>query len=208
MSKAELHTILIVEDHPVVTEGLKQIIRKNFPHATCLTAFDGKHCKDVLNNCLPELILMDINLPDISGTDLCGEILKNHPDIKILAVSSYSERPVIRKMIEAGANGYVLKNADDSEIVEAMETIAEGKNYISEEVKDCLQKDDVAGIRLTKREYEVLAYIAEGLTNPEIADRMFVSASTVDSHRKNLLLKLSAKNTASLVSIAIRNGLI
>lgn len=201
--------ILVVEDHPVVAEGLQKFLTDNGLCTSCPVAQTGKDCLTILENYTPEIIFLDINLPDISGIDLCKTILGKHPSVKVLALSSFGSRSFIKKIIENGAKGYLLKNSDSEEILSAIKQVQDGKTYFSETVKAILENRADGGVPiLTRREQEVLKYITDGLTNNDIAEKMFVSPLTVDSHRKNLLLKLGAKNTAMLVKIAITHDLI
>lgn len=198
--------ILIVDDHPVVVEGLQKLLSHKGICSKCLAAYSVKECLQLIKVFTPDLILLDYNLPDGNGIDLCKTILKMKPFVKILAISSFKERSLVRQMIDNGAMGYVLKNASEEEIIEAVTVVLSGKNYTCEETQNILEgKNDNISI-LTRREIEVLKHIADGLTNPEIAEKLFISPLTVDSHRKNLILKLNAKNTASLIKIAFQNG--
>ena len=166
-------------------------------------------CMAYLQQQQPDVILMDINLPDKSGIDLCKEVKTEYPAIHIIGLSSFNQQSFIQKMIENGAAGYVLKNATREELVEAIETVLEGKIFLSNEASLTVQKNEDAKIPIvTRREKEVLLLIAEGLTNNEIALKLFISTTTVDSHRKNLLTKFEVKNTASLIRMATQYQLI
>ncbi len=197
--------ILIVEDHPVVVEGLQKLLCDKGITANCLVANTVKDCLLTLNVITPDLILLDYNLPDGNGLDLCKTILNMKPFMKILAISSYKEQSLVMQMMENGAMGYVLKNASEGEIIEAVTVVLSGKKYLCEETQNILNKKNSNHSILTRRELEVLKFISDGFTNPEIADKLFISPLTVDSHRKNLIVKLDAKNTASLIKIAFQN---
>jgi DNA-binding NarL/FixJ family response regulator len=201
--------VLIVDDHPVVIEGMRKLLTDSGIARNCMVAQSVKECMHLIDLFNPELILLDINLPDGNGIDLCLVILKKLPKARVLALSSFAERSYISRMMEYGAMGYLLKNSSEEEILEAIKDVMSGKKHLGFDVAEILKKD----IRtdkpiLTRREKEVLTLIADGLTNHEIAEKAFISPHTVDSHRKNLLLKLSARNTAELVKIAIVNRLI
>jgi len=202
--------VLIVEDHPVVIEGLKKLLLDSGLAKLCVTASTGKECTTYLKNYTPDIILLDINLPDVNGIDLCKTIKTDYPNLKILAISSFGQRSYILRMMENGALGYVLKNSSEEEIIGAIKDVVAGQKHISFEVSEILNqsKNNDDSPLLTRRETEVLQMIANGFTNQEIADKLFVSPLTVDSHRKNLLMKLSAKNTAELIKIAFCKGLI
>ena len=202
--------VLIVEDHPVVIEGLKKLLLDSGLAKLCVTASTGKECTTYLKNYTPDIILLDINLPDVNGIDLCKTIKTDYPNLKILAISSFGQRSYILRMMENDALGYVLKNSSEEEIIGAIKDVVAGQKHIGFEVSEILNqsKKNVDSPLLTRRETEVLQMIANGFTNQEIADKLFVSPLTVDSHRKNLLMKLSAKNTAELIKIAFCKGLI
>jgi DNA-binding NarL/FixJ family response regulator len=206
----DMINVLIVEDHPVVVEGMKKLLLDSGIAKLCVTASNGKEALTYLNNFAPDIILLDINLPDINGIDLCKTIKHQFPELKILAVSSFSQRSYIQRMIENGAMGYVLKNSSEEEITQAIQDIMKGKKHLGFEVNEILKQSEKAdgGPILSRRETEVLKYIADGFINQEIADKMFISPLTVDSHRKNLLMKLNARNTAALIKIAINKGFI
>lgn len=201
--------ILIVEDHPVVAEGLQKLLADNGICTVCPAVNTAKDCLETLNNYVPELIFMDINLPDGNGIDLCKNILSKFPSIKILALSSFGSKCFIEKIIENGAKGYLIKNSDSQEIILAIQRVMTGDIYYSESVKAVLENHGDDGVPvLTRREYEILELIADGFTNNEIAEKIFISPLTVDSHRKNMLLKFGAKNTAALIKIAMMHDLI
>jgi DNA-binding NarL/FixJ family response regulator len=201
--------VLIVDDHPVVVEGLRKVFCESEGVFSCAIAFTVSECKNALKVFTPDVVMLDINLPDGSGLDLCKEIHNAFPECKILAISSFSERSYIVRMLENGAHGYLLKNSSEDEIIQAVNDVLNGKTHFSYEISDILNKSkNQEPILVTRREHEVLQFIADGLTNQEIADKMFISPLTVDSHRKNLLLKLDAKNTAALVKKGIIMGLI
>jgi DNA-binding NarL/FixJ family response regulator len=201
--------ILVVEDHPVVAEGLQKLLAENGICTVCPVAQTGGECMEILKNYTPELIFMDINLPDISGIDLCKTILSKFPSIHILALSSFGSMSFIESILDNGAKGYLLKSSDSEEIITAIKKVQEGEIYLNATAKAILENkaDDGMPI-LTRRELEVLKLISDGLTNNEIGEKIFISPLTADSHRKNLLLKLGAKNTASLIKIAMMHNLI
>jgi len=200
--------ILIVDDHPVVAEGLRKLIQDSKIAEVIGVAGSGKACIDFLKWEKPDIIFLDINLPDASGLDLCKSIKEKNPSQKILALTTFNERSVVLKMMENGADGYILKNSESDEILEAVKEINAGNKFLAVEVEEILKKKNEEEMILTRREKEVLNLIAEGLTNQEIAEKLFISPLTVDSHRKNLITKLGARNTASLVKLAVEKGLI
>ncbi len=197
--------VFIVDDHYMVIEGIRSLLQneKNIDWAG--HASNAASCLAFLHQQLPDVILMDINLPDKSGIDLCKEVREKYPSVYIIGLSTFNQQSFIQKMLNNGASGYVLKNATQEELLEAIETVAAGKTYLSEEAASSLRKLNTGDAPvLTRREKEVLELIAEGLTNNEIATRLFISVTTVDTHRKNLLAKFDARNIAALVKTAVQ----
>ncbi len=201
--------VFIVDDHYMIIEGIRSLLQHEKEIEWAGHAMNAYSCMAYLQQQQPDVILMDINLPDKSGIDLCKEVKTEYPAIHIIGLSSFNQQSFIQKMIENGATGYVLKNATREELVEAIETVLEDKIFLSNEASLTVQKNEDAKIPIvTRREKEVLLLIAEGLTNNEIALKLFISTTTVDSHRKNLLTKFEVKNTASLIRIATQIRLI
>ncbi|MBI1783013.1 MAG: response regulator transcription factor [Sphingobacteriales bacterium] len=197
--------VFIVDDHYMVIEGIRSLLQNENNIEWMGHATNAASCLAFLNNHLPDVILMDINLPDKSGIDLCKEVKEKYPAVFIIGISTFNQQSFIEKMIANGASGYVLKNATQQELMEGIETVMKGRQYLSDEAAHSLRKNtnDERPV-LTRREKEVLELIADGLTNNEIAVKLFLSVSTVDTHRKNLLAKFDAKNIASLVKMAVQ----
>lgn len=201
-------TLFIVDDHYMVIEGIQSLL-KNEAGIDCIGyAMNAASCQAFLTKQLPDVILMDINLPDKSGIELCKEVLQTYPQLRILGLSSFNQKSYIKEMMANGAMGYLPKNASKDEILQAVATVMKGDNYLSFEMAALLRQPQPAAIILTKREQEVLQLIAQGKTNKDIAEQLFVSPTTVDTHRKNLLQKFDAKNTASLIMLAGKAGLL
>ncbi len=196
-------SVFIVDDHYMVIEGIRSLLQMEKGIEWAGHATTSASCLAFLTNNSPEVILMDINLPDKSGIDLCKEVKTLYPSIFIIGLSTFNQYSFTQKMVDCGASGYLLKNATQQELVEAIKTVLQGKLYFSEEVAQILRKTENK-IILTRREQEVLILIAEGLTNNEIAKKLFISVTTVDTHRKNLLAKFEAKNIASLIKLAAK----
>lgn len=194
--------VFIVDDHYMVIEGIRSLLQNEKGIELAGHAMNAASCLAYLHQQQPDIILMDINLPDKSGIDLCKEVREKYPSVFIIGLSTFNQQSFIQKMMDNGASGYVLKNATQQELIEAIETAAKGKTYLSFEVSQTLRNTINNTVVLTRREKEVLYLIAEGMTNNEIAEKLFVSSTTVDTHRKNLLAKFEAKNTASLIHIA------
>ncbi|RYY61955.1 MAG: response regulator transcription factor [Chitinophagaceae bacterium] len=203
-------SVFITDDHYMVIEGIRSLLQQEkgidwMGHAT-----NAASCLAFLQQQVPDVILMDINLPDQSGIDLCREVKRLYPSVFILGLSTFSQQSFIEKMLANGASGYVLKNATGQELMEAIGTVIRGKQYLSFDAATALRQSGTTSSLpiLTRREKEVLSLIAEGLTNNAIAQQLFISSTTVDTHRKNLLAKFDAKNTASLIRMAAQMQLI
>jgi len=199
--------ILIVDDHPIVAEGLQKLVLTKGIASKCVTVYSSKECQKILKIFNPDLILLDYHLSDGNGIDLCKFIKHEDEKIKVLVISSFKEQSIVKLMIDNGASGYVLKNASEEEIMDAITTVLAGKIYMCNESREMIEERNSHTI-VTEREIEVIKLIADGLTNIEIAEKLFLSPLTVDRHRKNIIIKLNAKNTASLINIAIHKGYI
>ncbi|MBK6993188.1 MAG: response regulator transcription factor [Chitinophagaceae bacterium] len=201
--------VFIVDDHYMVIEGIRSLLQNEKGIDWAGHATNASSCLAFLQQQQPDVILMDINLPDKSGIDLCKEVKERYPSVFIIGLSTFNQQSFIQKMIDNGASGYVLKNATQAELMEAIEIVASGKTFLSNEAALSLRsKDNNDAPVITRREKEVLELIAEGMTNNEVAQKLFISPSTVDTHRKNLLVKFDAKNTASLIRLAAQHQLI
>lgn len=191
--------VVIVDDHRLTAEGIASAINSTETARVTGIACSGKECRDNLVFWRPDIILLDISLPDMKGTDFCESLLKENPCLKIIGVSSHNAFSVIKHMLDSGASGYVLKNESTDVVIQAIETVLAGGFFISDETKAILNRPAHQQIHLTQREKEILWYITEGMTNAEIAEKIFLSPETIKSYRKNLLFKMDAKNTAILV---------
>jgi len=199
--------LFIVDDHYLVIEGIRSLLQQEESIEWLGHATNGDSCLAFLQKYEPEVILMDISMPGMSGIELCREVKSRYPGIRILGLSTFNQRSFVEKMIESGANGYVLKNASKEELLKAIEAAKAFKSYLSFEASQALKSNlEKEAPILTRREKEVLDQIAEGLTNLEIAEKLFISATTVDTHRKNLMVKFEAKNVASLIHLASKGG--
>jgi DNA-binding NarL/FixJ family response regulator len=201
--------VFIVDDHYMVIEGIRSLLQNEVTVEWVGHASNAASCLAFLQQQLPDVILMDINLPDKNGIDLCKEVRQLYPSVFVIGLSTFNQQSFIQKMMENGASGYVLKNATQEELMEAIKTVANGKTYLSDEAALSLRKN-ISGETpvLTRREKEVLELIADGMTNNEIAAKLFISVTTVDTHRKNLLAKFDARNIASLIKSAMQMQLL
>lgn len=200
--------IFIVDDHYMVIEGIRSLLQNENDIEWMGHATNAASCLSFLKLHEPHIILMDINLPDMSGIDLCKAVKQLHPSVFVLGLSTFNQQAVIRDMMDSGASGYVLKNATKEELLEAIGIVLKGKNYLSFETALALRESQQSQPLITRREKEVLQLIAEGLTNGEISEKLFISVPTVNTHRKSLLEKFEAKNTAALIGKAIKTGVL
>ena len=210
--------LLIADDHPMLVEGIKVHLR-DAPNVTVVgEASNGIDVIAFVENQPVDIILMDISMPVMDGIETTAYIVKHFPAIKVIMFSMHTEHLFISKSLKAGAAGYVLKNTDKHELLCTIDKVAAGDIYFSNEValvmmaqymvQSSKQRNSAKSFiqDLTKREIEILNLIAQGLTSSEIAQRLFISADTVDTHRKNLNRKIGVKNTAGLVKFALQQG--
>jgi DNA-binding NarL/FixJ family response regulator len=201
--------VFIVDDHHMVIEGIRVLLRNEAGISFCGSASSAETCMAFLERDLPDVILMDINLPGESGIELCSRVRKKFPSVFVIGLSTFNQLSYIKKMMENGASGYLLKNAGADELTGAISRVVRGQEFLSPEVSLLLRQEQANQTPLlTRREKEVLQLVVEGNTNNEIAKKLYVSISTVDSHRKNLLMKLNARNTADLVRTALDKHLL
>ena len=206
--------IIIADDHQLFRNGLK-ILLNAFPEFEVVAeASNGEEFLRLIRNTVADLVLMDINMPEMDGIEATRKGLKMCPELDIIALSMYGEEEYYYKMVDAGAKGFLLKDSDISEVKEAILTVRKGGSYFSQELlyhviqKIKHRENENKSANLSRREKEILLKICEGLSNQEIAESLFISKRTVDKHRANLLGKTNSKNTASLILFAIRNKLI
>lgn len=214
--------IVLVDDHRLIRKGLRALLENNPTIEIVGEASSGVELVELLEKVSVDVVLMDIKMPHMDGFDATRHIVENFQSVKILALSMFESENYINRMLELGAQGYILKNITKEELVYAIESIAQGKPYISAEISINLLRKKGGGdedplarslaeaeiVELSKRELEVLKLITDGLTNAEIAEKLFTSKRTIDSHRQRIIEKTQAKNTAALVKYAISKGII
>lgn len=200
--------VFVVDDHYMVIEGIHSLLQHEKTLDWMGHATNAESCLSFLKLHEPDVILMDVNLPDKSGIDLCKEVKQLYPAVAILGLSTFNQQTIIKNMIDNGASGYVLKNATKEELLEAINTVLKGKVYYSQEAFSSLRRPEPNQFLISRREKEVLLLIAEGLTNAQIAEKLFISIPTVNTHRKSLLEKFEVKNTAMLIGKAAKLELI
>ncbi|WP_202182985.1 response regulator [Chitinophaga solisilvae] len=204
--------LYFVDDHPLILEGLRSLLSLEKDIELVGETRTGASCLNFLVRGSADVILLDTMLPDISGAALCDIIKKLYPDVMVLGLSYHKDYSGIAGMLDSGASGCLMKNADKQELLRAIHEVHAGQTYLSAELKEILNEEKghsrLRQLHITKREKEVLWLIANGHTNHEIAEKLFISSDTVDSHRRNLLGKLKARNTAMLIKCAVDHQLL
>lgn len=202
--------IIIADDHYIIRDGLKAMLEKNDFCKIVGEAANGEELLELLKKTSCDIVCTDISMPVMDGVEATKQIVKNFPKTKVMCLSMHEEAGFIKKMMEAGAMGYVFKDSSKEELQTAIQAVYSGKKYFNQKLFDILLNMESAGKEvniLSSREKEILKLIAEEYTNPEIAEKLFLSVRTVDTHRQNLIQKLDVKNTAGLVKYAIKSGL-
>lgn len=208
--------LLIADDHTMFLQGIVSLLEQEPEINIVGKANNGIESLNIISTEEAiDLIILDISMPEMDGIELSKILKKEYPEIKILVVSTHSNVNIISRLIRIGVNGYLLKNAEKSELLEAIYSIIEGNNYFSEETEEKylanqfkIEKQVSTLTELSSREKEILILIAHEYNTAEIAEKTFISLNTVNTHRRNLLSKLNAKNTAGLVKYAVENGLV
>ena len=214
MTISEKITVFIIDDHQIVINGINKALNDQFDIEVIGSACSAEESIEKVGHLLPDVLLLDIQLPEMDGIELCKVLHKKHPNLKIVGLTTFSQVSFIAEMLRNGAVGYLFKNTTEAELSEAIRTVHNGRTYLSEEVNQRLlakamnnkMKNFIP--KLTRREKEILELIVEEHTSQEIADKLYLALSTVETHRMNLCSKLDARNTAGLVKRAIKFGLI
>lgn len=219
--KSMTYKIVIADDHQLVLEGILAMLKEFNDFEVAATANDGQDAIQKVRLLRPDLVLMDIEMPRMNGIEAATIIKREFPEIKILFLSMHFEKAVVKKVMQLGANGFVIKSADKEEFQLALKKIISGKNYFCSEITESLADNQSstmkfngessslqAMVSLTDREKDVLSLVAEGLTNKEIGEKLFISHRTVDTHRTNLMKKLDIHSMAELIRFAYQNGLV
>lgn len=208
--------VLIADDHQIVRESLRALLEKEPGITVVGEAKEGRTALRLARELLPDVIIMDVVMPDLNGIEATRQVVAEFPEIKVIALSMHNDRRFVLNMLKAGARGYLLKDCASQHLIKAIRLVSANKTYISHEIADLVVKDylattsSVEGLSvelLTPREIEVLQLIVEGKTNSKIAEVLKVSIKTVESHRHTIMLKLDIKSIAELTKFAIREGL-
>ncbi|WP_461534251.1 response regulator transcription factor [Sinomicrobium sp.] len=192
-------SVIIIDDHPLVLNGFEFIL-KTHPEISLLSTFtNAEEALAYLDDHPVDVVLADINMPGINGIDATTVIKRKQPKTHVIAVSNINESSIVQRMLDAGASGYLLKNVSAGELIDGIHAVVEGEQALSKEIEPILDQEKNTVPKVTQREHEVLRLMAQGKTTPQIAEEMFISPLTVESHRRNLLQKFEVSNSASLI---------
>ena len=211
--------IMVTDDHQIVLDGIKSLINRIPGFRLVGEAHNGREAIDLLKHLHVDVLLMDLDMPEMNGMEATSIIKEKYPVVRVLILTMHNEKALINKVMESGASGFVLKNSSQDELMEAIKKVHSGQQYFSAEVTMTLLsktehrtssnlKTPVDLSQLTERETEILRLIAEGNSNKEIGEQLFISHRTVDTHRTNLMKKLAVHNIAGLIKFAINAGLV
>ena len=210
-SMAKPITLFILDDHQMLIDGIKALLLNEERFQIVGEALRSSEALEKLKKLKADILITDINMPDMDGIEFTKTVKRTHPDQKVLALSMFSEKATITDMIESGVSGYILKNTGKQELILALEKIAKGEKFFSNEVAQELKREDPITDKryiLTTREREIVKNVAKGLSHTEIGERLFISPRTVDTHRTNIMRKLEVNSIAELIKIAIQLKLI
>jgi two-component system response regulator NreC len=208
--------IILADDHKIMREGLRALLAKQKEIEVIAEADSGRGVIELCSQLHPDVVVIDISMPDLNGIDAARQIIREAPDIKVIALSMHSDKKYVKEMLAAGASGYLLKDAAFEELGMAIATVLKNKTYLSPQITDTVvkdyvnenvPKDSIASTALSAREREVLQLIAEGKSTRDIAAKLYVSVKTIETHRKQIMDKLGLSSIAELTKYAIREGL-
>ena len=209
--------LFLVDDHQIVRDGIRALISDSDNVDIIGEASCGDELMEKLRVSVPDVLMLDISMPDMSGIEVTRNVIENYPTVQVLILSMYTNEEFIFNAIKAGARGYLPKNTTREELLTAVETVSHGKEYYSDSVSDIMLKSyvriakddekpqDKKDAALTTREIEILKLFAGGLSNQEIADKLFISIRTVESHKNHIMQKLDLKTPVDMVKYALRN---
>jgi DNA-binding NarL/FixJ family response regulator len=211
--------LFLVDDHKIIRDGLRSVLTDEPTLQVVGEAGNGQELLELLKTTPTDVVLLDVNMPVMDGFATARHLHQHYPQVRVLALSMLNDDTHVGRMLDSGAHGYVLKSAGKDEIFQAIQAVMDGRQYLGSEIglallQRALQNPSAPETPasktggLSKRELEVLQLIAEGMTNAEIADKLFTSKRTIETHRQNIIEKTQAKNTAALIKFAARNGLL
>lgn len=207
--------IAITDDHEMVLKGIDSMLADTKDIEVVGIYNNANETLINIQKDRPDILLLDINLPDINGIDLSKKLLKKYTDLKIIALTNFDDISFVKRMLKNGVHGYLLKNTDKLELIKALKTVLSGELFVQKDIKDRLitqtsKQANTNGLKpnLTRREHDVLVAIAEELTTQEISEKLFISPKTVETHRMNIMSKLGAKNSVGIIKIAIEKQLL
>jgi DNA-binding NarL/FixJ family response regulator len=207
--------VMLVDDHKILRDALKIVLAREEDINFVGEASNGVAALKLVNELRPDVVVMDIGMPDMGGIQTTLALRQSYPEIKILALSTFIDRRIVLQMLDAGANGYIVKSAGSEELLRGIRAVFAGRSYLCPDVSQIIlesvrvnnDREKTGSFRLGRRENEVLKLLAEGLTSPEIGSRLYIATSTVEVHRRNIMRKLDLHSIAELTKYAIRNGL-
>jgi len=209
--------VLLVDDHSIILDGLESILSSSLEYNVIGRASNGIEAVNFVKKIQTDIVLMDIEMPEKNGIEATREIKRKFPQIKVLAITMYNDSAFIKEMLDAGAEGYILKNSGRDELLKAMERILKGEKYVSQPILETIFKRsqsestffsaDKQQINLTQRELQLIKMICNGFTNKEIGDKLSISSRTVETHRSNLMRKINVTNVSGIIQFSIRNNL-
>jgi DNA-binding NarL/FixJ family response regulator len=206
--KRYLIDVYIADDHQLVVEGLSELINQSGQAHVSRSFNTLEACRQTLQERRPDVLLLDISMPDGDGAAFCHEVVVEYPKVKVVAVTIHDEYSMILRLMECGAHGYVLKSSPGKDLIEAITTVWQGGRYVSPLVEAILREGRASHVVLTEVENNILHHLCQGLTNPQIAAQVHLSLETVNWYRKRLLIKYGVRNTVSLVRLALERKLV
>ena len=206
--KNYLIDVYIADDHQMVCEGLSEMINQSGKAHVSRTFNTLETCRQALQERRPDVLLLDLSMPDGDGIAFCHEIIKDYPKIKVIALTIHDEYSMIQRMMDCGAHGYVLKSSSSEELLEAINSVWQGRQYVSPLVTDILLEGQARSVVLSEVEKTILKFICDGLTNPQIASELKLSTETINWYRKRLLAKFEVKNSVGLVRKVLEQKLL
>ena len=204
----QLIKVAIVDDHKVVADGIERLINESGFAGVIGKAYSISGCWKLLAKSIIDVLLLDINLPDGNSLDYLQEIKALYPELKVVLLTSHLELPIIKRALDCGISGYIIKNATAEEIIKGIQTVASGERFLCNDAEELLKHCDNTAVQLSRREQELVRLVVEGKSGVEIANIMCLGYETIKSYRKRLMLKLNVTNTAELVRIVIEQNLV